>query len=1137
MASVTQKVPTYVLGINGQPDEIKSLGQVVDLNNGIPDLSRGCIKRPGSKLISAITPSEGIDTRWFNIYTDKDEQYIGEVSNRGVIKIWRCSDGAVIPVDYAGVTGSSRVDYLDNSVIDSITVTNGGSSYSSAPTVTISAPPSGTTATAVATISGGVVQNVTLTNKGSGYTTIPSVTFSGGGGSSAAATANLLDSTGDDIQPLQINDTVIIANRTRTIAMKSGVEFKSPQLVNEAYIDIDTVSYGKQYALDIYDPTNNSTVTYKRATSIAADDTVTVQSSWGNTGKCEGMGREVVTPTSTNSGTPYSQGGTGKSNLRYEMDTRCMPVNVGTNDYDDSYQPFAKLQFGGEGWDTNDTHAYTSTKGLGTTVKITSHVEVTARANIALVRPEPTASSAEEAVTTEVILNGIKSNLDAISGTGITATIVGTGLHLYRSTPFNLSTPEGRLMNIITEEANDVADLPKTCRHGYVVRIVSSGEDVDDYYLKFQVDNVPLDIDQSGTYTTTAANPPSGAFATITSNNHGLSNNDKIIVNFTSGGQADGKFTVNNVTTNTFTVDIATYNGYSGEVWFTLERYGKGVWEECPAPNIEIQFDENTMPIKLVREVPGTTYANGRFLAQTPAWGKRDAGDNITNPTPSFVGYQIEKMAFFRNRIVMLSAENCILSRTNDFFNFWAKTALAISNQDPIDLQSSSTFPTKLYDAVEANSGLVLFSASQQFLLNSGADALLTPETAKISYLCGYNYNKECRPWTMGSSIGFLNNTGKNARFFEMANIQARGEPDVLEQSIVVANQFPKTTTLIANSVENQTVFFGTDPSIHPAHISENNPLLPSNAQGPTNDIWGYRYHNQGNDRVQSAWFRWELPNVLIYHTVMDDYYYAVVSNHLPTGYSTGSYTLERWDIKVNSDTDVVPTYDPFYISGSPDEHRVYLDTKKIIPHASLTYNASTDETTFTLGAGYYTLYSRQLKCYTHVDGDKVGRTANIKSISGTAPNQTVTLAGNWKNYVKSGTTYNTDLIVGYDYEFEVELPTIYMTKAEGKKTRSDTRASLVVHRLNFNFGPVGVIDVTLSRRGRNDYTKSYDSREWDSVAASTFGISKEHTHTIPVYDRNTNLSVHLKSTHPTPATLYSMNWEGDYTPKFYNRV
>jgi len=118
------------------------------------------------------------------------------------------------------------------------------------------------------------------------------------------------------------------------------------------------------------------------------------------------------------------------------------------------------------------------------------------------------------------------------------------------------------------------------------------------------------------------------------------------------------------------------------------------VWEECAEPGITTTFDNTTMPLKLTRVLPGTfainggssqTYSNGAFQFGYPDWGKRDVGDDLTNSEPSFVGHPIQKMIFFRNRICLLSAENIILSRVNDFYNFWVKTAMAISNADPID--------------------------------------------------------------------------------------------------------------------------------------------------------------------------------------------------------------------------------------------------------------------------------------------------------------------------------------------------------------------------------------------------------------------------------------------------------------------
>lgn len=78
-------------------------------------------------------------------------------------------------------------------VVASVLITDAGSGYATAPTVTFSAPTSGTTATGTATIDGtGAVNGVTITDPGSGYTTAPTVTFSAPtSGTTATGTVNL----------------------------------------------------------------------------------------------------------------------------------------------------------------------------------------------------------------------------------------------------------------------------------------------------------------------------------------------------------------------------------------------------------------------------------------------------------------------------------------------------------------------------------------------------------------------------------------------------------------------------------------------------------------------------------------------------------------------------------------------------------------------------------------------------------------------------------------------------------------------------------------------------------------------------------------------------------------------------------
>ncbi len=100
----------------------------------------------------------------------------------------QCNISGGVIFKYSG--GSWTQSSVPNPV-SAVTITNGGSGYTSAPAVSFSGGGgSGAAGTAQIDPNKREVTSVTITNRGSGYTSAPTVSFTGGGGSGAAGVAN-----------------------------------------------------------------------------------------------------------------------------------------------------------------------------------------------------------------------------------------------------------------------------------------------------------------------------------------------------------------------------------------------------------------------------------------------------------------------------------------------------------------------------------------------------------------------------------------------------------------------------------------------------------------------------------------------------------------------------------------------------------------------------------------------------------------------------------------------------------------------------------------------------------------------------------------------------------------------------------
>ena len=509
---------------------------------------------------------------------------------------------------------------------------------------------------------------------------------------------------------------------------------------------------------------------------------------------------------------------------------------------------------------------------------------------------------------------------------------------------------------------------------------------------------------------------------------------------------------------------------------------GPGTWTECAAPGIVKSFNASTMPHILQRQ------SDGDFLVKKYTWADRAVGDDTTNPIASFNGKAINKVIFFRNRLAFLAGENIITAQPGNLTNpsFWVDSALAVSAVDTIDIACSSTYPSDLYDAIETPAGLLCFSTNEQFLFSSDSE-IMNPDTAKLRSVSMYNYYKTVPPIALGSTIGYIDNSNKYSRFMEMAGLAREQESAIVNTSEVVPTILPKDLDLIANSRENGLVLLGKTNS---------------------DEVVGYKYLNQGENRIQSAWFKWKHNNPIKWHFIVNDEYFFLDTDNF----------LQRINL-VQADAD--PSIDENDVN-----YLIHLDNWTTVGNGS--YNGTTKLTTFANQSDWIDQVTSPNGSLVLIDIDtgatRVGRYAEC-TVTNT---DDFTVPGDWS----TGTFY-----IGYLYEYSVKFPRFYIQQSDGKATQSDINSKLTIHRAKINFGKIGLYETTLKRVGKLDYTEIYESAISNQYNVSDAPYIDEEIQDVPIYERNENVDLTLKSSHPAPATLRSLSWEGDYSPMHYRRV
>ena len=365
---------------------------------------------------------------------------------------------------------------------------------------------------------------------------------------------------------------------------------------------------------------------------------------------------------------------------------------------------------------------------------------------------------------------------------------------------FDIEVSDGlgdQALGVIYKEVDNITDLPKKCFNDFTVKIIGDADiEQDDYYVKFK----------------------------------------------TKDGTEFGEGS-----------------------WIEIVGWKKDDSDSDVFTGIETHLDPDTMPITLVPVFTGNSITS--FKLQTPdedkvaevdnevGWKCRQAGDDNSNPFPSFVGNTINDVFFFKNRLGFLTDDAVVFSEADEYFNFFRTTTQSLLDSAPIDVGLSHTKVAVLQNALPFQEKLMLFSNGSQFVLRGGD--LLTPKTVAISPVTEYDISDGITPLALGPYIYFPFNRGQHEGMFEYFvdnNTEVFQAEEITAQ---VPKYIPSNILRMAGSASESMVL----------------------VQDDTNQkiLYVYKYFWSGKEKVQSAWQKWEFADNITGFDFIDSTLYLIL--------------------------------------------------------------------------------------------------------------------------------------------------------------------------------------------------------------------------------------------------------------------
>jgi hypothetical protein len=294
------------------------------------------------------------------------------------------------------------------------------------------------------------------------------------------------------------------------------------------------------------------------------------------------------------------------------------------------------------------------------------------------------------------------------------------------------------------------------------------------------------------------------------------------------------------------------------------DKNATGTWVETVAGGLYNDIDATTMPHRLVRN------ANGTFTFSRIEWESRKVGNMDSAPNPSFIGNPIMDVYFHKNRVGFLAGGNVVISKSDDYWNFFPTTALEVLDDDPIDITIPATGVDALRWALPNKGDLLIFGPTDEYMLTSG-DQIFSAKSASMDSNTNFPISALAAPIRCGANVYFVSPKGNYAAFHEYFTQPQTLTDDAADVAAHCPQYLPAGVTCVTGS-------------------STFNLLLACTGDGQ--EIYCYKYYWAGDQKAQSAWFKWTFDFYVKAITIINNYVYVITDNG--TDYSLEKINLER---------------------------------------------------------------------------------------------------------------------------------------------------------------------------------------------------------------------------------------------------